>query len=124
VTRASLTSFCQNALPSTRAIETRSLPPHSPLPIAALPSMSLPPKAPFPIATCSMSRVPRTPLPSLRNQKKLSSVRIFRDGAGLKTGDIDILSLVRCIRARDHAFPAWDRNSIGQTSFYFCHIRG
>ena len=36
------------ALPSTRAIETRSLPPHSPLPIAALPSMSLPPKAPFP----------------------------------------------------------------------------
>jgi len=26
VTRASLTSFCQNALPSTRAIETRLLP--------------------------------------------------------------------------------------------------
>ena len=48
MTRASLTSFCQNALPSTRAIETRSLPPHSPLPIAALPSMSLPPKSSIP----------------------------------------------------------------------------
>ena len=32
----------------TRLVETRSLPPHSPLPIAALPSISLSPKAPFP----------------------------------------------------------------------------
>ena len=62
--------------------------------------------------------------PSLRNQKKLSCIWIFYDGTGRKTGDIDILSLVRCIRTRDHAFPAWDRNSIWQTGFYFLHIRG
>src|SRR6516225_5672757 len=57
--------------------------------------------------------------PSLRNQKKLSRVWIFHDGPGRKTGDIDILSLLRYIRTRDHAFPARDRNSIGQTSFCF-----
>jgi len=62
--------------------------------------------------------------PSLRNQKKLSCVWIFNDGSRRKTGDIDILSLLRCIRTRDHAFPAWDRNSIGQTNFCFFHIRG
>jgi hypothetical protein len=70
------------------------------------------------------SRVPRAPFPSLGNQKKLSCVWIFHDGPGRKTGDIDTLSFVRCIRTRDHAFPAWDRNSIGQTSFYFFYIRG
>ena len=60
----------------------------------------------------------------LRNQKKLSCIWIFYDGPGRKTGDIDIFSLVRCIRTGDHAFPARDRNSIGQTRFYFFHIRG
>ena len=61
---------------------------------------------------------------NLRNQKKLSCVWIFHDGPGRKTGDIDILVLFRQIRTRDHAFPAWDRNSVGQTSFCFFHIRG
>ena len=60
----------------------------------------------------------------LRDQKKLSCVWIFHDGPGRKIGNIDILSLIRCIRTRDHAFPAWDRNSIGQTSLCFFHIRG
>src|SRR5439155_25617612 len=54
--------------------------------------------------------------PSLRNQKKLSCVWIFHDGPGRKIGNIDILSLIRCIRTRDHPFPARHRNSIGQTS--------
>jgi len=150
------------ALPSTRAIETHSLPtslaathrgfafyvafskapfprsrrvlclarrslgeggsrvPRAPLKLARLPA-SL---APTLVALPSMSLIPSAPLPSLRNQKKLSCVWIFHDGAGRKTGDIDTLSLVRCIRTRDHAFPAWDRNSIGQTSFYFFNIRG
>src|SRR5262249_21462311 len=62
--------------------------------------------------------------PSLRNEKKLSCVWIFYDGPGSKTGDIDILSLLRCIRTRDHAFPAWDGNSIGQISFCFFYSRG
>ena len=70
------------------------------------------------------SRVPRAPFPSLRNQKKLSCVWIFHHGPGRKIGNIDILSVIRCIRTRDHPFPAWDRNSIGQTSFCFFHIRG
>ena len=61
---------------------------------------------------------------NLRNQKKLSCVWIFHDGPGRKISDIDILVLFRQIRTRDHAFPAWDRNSIGQTSFCFFHIRG
>jgi hypothetical protein len=82
------------------------------LTLVALPSMSLIPSAPFLI------------IPSLGNQKKLSCVWIFYDGPGRKTGHIDILSLLRCIRTRDHALPAWDRNSIGQTSFYFFNIRG
>jgi hypothetical protein len=60
----------------------------------------------------------------LRNQKKLSCVWIFHDGPGRKIGDIDILSLIRCVRTRDHPFPAWDRNSIGQTSFCFFQIGG
>ena len=70
-----------------------------------------------------MSLIPSI-TPSLRNQKKLSCVWIFHDGPGRKIGNIDILSLIRCIRTRDHAFPAWDRNSIGQTSLCFFHIRG
>jgi hypothetical protein len=82
------------------------------------------PQAPFPIATCSMSRVPRALLPSLRNQKKLFCVWIFHDGPGRKTGDIDILVLFRQIRTRDHAFPAWDRNCVGQISLCFFNIRG
>jgi hypothetical protein len=61
---------------------------------------------------------------NLRNQKKLSCVWIFHDGPGRKTSDIDILVLFRQIRTRDHTFPAWDRNSIGQTSFCFFYIRG
>src|SRR4029453_12422037 len=61
---------------------------------------------------------------NLRNQKKLSCVWIFHDGPRRKIGDIDILVLFRQIRTRDHAFPAWDRNSIGQTSFCFFYIRG
>jgi hypothetical protein len=61
---------------------------------------------------------------NLRNQKKLSCVWIFHDGPGRKIGDIDILVLFRQIRTRDHAFPAWDRNSIGQTRFCFLNIRG
>jgi hypothetical protein len=60
----------------------------------------------------------------LRNQKKLSCVWIFHDGPGRKIGDIDILSLIRGIRTGDHAFAAWDRNSIGQISFCFFDIRG
>ena len=80
--------------------------------------------APTLVALPSMSRVPRAPLPSLRNQKKLSCVWIFHDGPGRKIGDIDILSLLRQIRTRDHPFPARDRNSIGQTSFCFFYIRG
>ena len=77
-----------------------------------------------------MSLIPSAPLKlahlpvSLRNQKKLSCIWIFHDGPGRKIGNIDILSLIRCIRTRDHPFPARDRNSIGQTSFCFFHIRG
>jgi len=66
------------ALPSTRAIETRSLPFHSPLPIAALPSMSLPPKAPFPIATCSRSLISFAPFGRC-NGKQTIEERDFRD---------------------------------------------
>ncbi len=69
-------------------------------------------------------RVLRTPFRSLRNQKKLFCVWIFHDGPRRKIGDIDILVLFRQIRTRDHAFPAWDRNCVGQTSFCFFHIRG
>src|SRR6266496_3866146 len=61
---------------------------------------------------------------NLRNQKKLSCVWIFHDGPGRKISDIDILVLFRQIRTRDHTSPAWDRNSIGQTSFCFFYIRG
>src|SRR5436309_16011461 len=61
---------------------------------------------------------------NLRNQKKLSCVWIFHDGPGRKTSDIDILVLFRQIRTADDTFPAWDRNSIEQTSFCFFYIRG
>ena len=84
--------------------------------------MSLIPSAPLKLAHLPVSLAPT--LVALRNQKKLSCIWIFHDGPGRKTGDIDTLSLVRCIRTRDHAFPAWDWNSIGQTSFYFFHICG
>ena len=60
----------------------------------------------------------------LWDQEKLSCVWIFHHGSGRKIGDIDILPVLRVIRTRDHAFPARDRNSIGQISFSFCYIRG
>ena len=61
---------------------------------------------------------------NLWNQKKLSCVWIFHDRPGRKISDIDILVLFRQIRTCDHTFPAWDRNSIGETSFCFFYIRG
>jgi hypothetical protein len=61
---------------------------------------------------------------NLRNQKKLSCVWILHGGPRRKIGDIDILVLFRKIRTRDHALPAWDRNSVRQTSFCFFDISG
>jgi len=61
---------------------------------------------------------------NLRNQKKLFCVWIFHGRPGRKISDIDIFVLFRQVRTRDHAFPTWDRNSIGQTSFCFFYIRG
>ena len=91
----------------------------APATLAALPSTrAIPDRDVFYVAR------PARSVAKLRNQKKLFCVWIFHDGPGRKTGDIDILVLFRQIRTRDHAFPAWDRNCVGQTSFCFFHIRG
>src|SRR5262249_48591393 len=47
----------------------------------------------------------------LRHEENLSGVRIFHSGSRRETAHIDVISL-RQIRTDDHAFPAWDRNSI------------
>jgi len=60
---------------------------------------------------------------NLGHQENLSRVWIFHSGPWGKSANIDVISL-RYVRTCDHAFLAWDRNSIGHISFGFFRGRG
>ena len=56
----------------------------------------------------------------LRHPEDLSCVWIFHSGSGSKGANVDVTPFWQ-IRTCDHAFPAWDRNSIGHIAF--CLVR-